>query len=82
MDIEIYDNTVPYSGGSLAGSNPLIASLNFNLDFTGGGGLPAGFFTRITTNDLTSLGFNLPRTYLLHSNLLKPTGTVSQMARS
>ena len=41
MDIEIYDNTIPYSGGSLSGSNPLLASLNFSLDFSGGGGLPA-----------------------------------------
>jgi hypothetical protein len=60
MDIEIYDNTVPYSGGSLVASNPLIGSLNFNLDFTAGGGLPAGFFARITTNDLTSLSIDLP----------------------
>ncbi len=61
MDIEIYDNTVPYSGGSLAASDPLIAGINFNLDFTGGGGLPAGFFTRITSNDLTSLSITLPQ---------------------
>ena len=61
MDIEIYDNTIPYTGGSLSGSNPLLASLNFNLDFSGGGGLPAGFFTRITTNDLTSFGIDLPQ---------------------
>jgi hypothetical protein len=61
MDIEIYDNTVPYSGGSLTASDPLIGSINFNLDFTGGGGLPVGFFTRITSNDLTSLNINLPQ---------------------
>ena len=74
MDIEIYDNTVPYSGGSLVASNPLLGSVNFNLDFTGGGGLPAGFFTRITSNDLTSLSINLPQNIFITQQFTETDG--------
>lgn len=73
-----YDNTVPYAGGSLATSDPLIGSAPIVLDFTNGGtvpgGLPVSNFSRITF-DLTSFGFVLPPNIVVTQQFTETTGT-------
>lgn len=68
--VNLYDNTVAYAGGPI--TNPLVGSINFNVDF--GAGLNAGFFSIVTSNDLTGLNINLPTQLLMTQNLTQ-TGT-------
>jgi hypothetical protein len=75
MNVKIYDNTNPYAGGSLAAADPLITNLNFNLDFSSGGGLAAGFFTTITTGDLSGLSIMLPLNIFITQQFTELTGT-------
>jgi hypothetical protein len=56
MTLKFYNNTVAYGGGALGASQPLLASVNVNLSFSGG--LAPGFFTTVTA-DLTSLNIAL-----------------------
>src|SRR5438132_7308374 len=53
--ITIYDNTVPYSGGTL--SNPVIATFNVSLNFPTG--LNPGFFT-IYQSNVASMNIFVP----------------------
>lgn len=71
MNIKLYDNTTPYAGGVLA--DPLIASVNVNLDFSASGGLAAGFFTRVTS-DFSSLNITLPQNIFMTQQFTELTG--------
>lgn len=72
MTVNFYDNTVPYSGGSLAGSDPLLGSATFTLNF--GTGLPVGFYSDISI-DLTSLNINLPQNIIITQQFTETSGT-------
>jgi PEP-CTERM motif len=74
MTLNIYNNTVPYAGGSLSASDPLIASVLLTWDFTLGGGLPAGFFS-VGTFDLTSLNINVPQNIFVTQQFTLTSGT-------
>jgi hypothetical protein len=74
MTLNIYNNTVPYAGGSLSSSDPLIASVNLTWDFTAGGGLPAGFFST-GTFDLSGLNINIPQNIFVTQQFTETTGT-------
>lgn len=74
MTLNIYNNTVPYAGGSLSTSDPLIASVNLTWDFTDGGGLAPGFFST-GTFDLTSLNINVPQNIFVTQQFTETTGT-------
>jgi hypothetical protein len=74
MTLNIYNNTVPYGGGSLSGSDPLVASVLLTWDFTAGGGLPAGFYS-VGTFDLTSLNINVPQNIFVTQQFAETTGT-------
>jgi hypothetical protein len=71
--LNIYNNTVPYAGGSLSGSDPLIASVLLTWDFTPGG-LAAGFYT-VGTFDLTSLNINIPQNIFVTQQFTQTSGT-------
>jgi hypothetical protein len=73
MTLNIYNNTVPYAGGSLSASDPLIASVLLTWDFTPGG-LAPGFFT-IGTFDLTSLNINIPQNIFVTQQFTQTSGT-------
>lgn len=72
MTVNFYDNTVLYSGGFLAGSDPLLGSATFILNF--GTGLQPGFYTTISI-DLISLNINLPQNVLITQQFTETTGT-------
>jgi hypothetical protein len=74
MTLNIYNNTVPYAGGSLSASDPLIASVLLTWDFTAGGGLPAGFFSTATF-DLTSLNITVPQNIFVTQQFTETSGT-------
>ena len=74
MTLKIYNNTVPYGGGSLSASDPLIASVLLTWDFTSGGGLPAGFFST-GTFDLTSLNITVPQNIFVTQQFTETLGT-------
>src|SRR5580765_4882560 len=74
MTLNIYNNTVPYAGGSLSASDPLIASVLLTWDFTPGGGLPAGFFSTATF-DLTSLNITVPQNIFVTQQFTETSGT-------
>ncbi len=74
MQLRFYDNTVAYSGGVL--NNPLLATVNLNVDLSGltGGGLPVGYY--ITDGvDLTSLNINVPQHVLITQQFTQSAGT-------
>jgi hypothetical protein len=73
MVFKIYDNTVPYAGGSLAASDPLIASVTLNWDFTPGG-LPAGYYST-GTFDLTPLNITVPQNIFVTQQFTETSGT-------
>jgi hypothetical protein len=72
MTLKFYDNTVPYSSGSLAGSDALLGMTTVTLDF--GTGLPVGYFSDISV-DLTSLNINLPQNIIVTQQFTETTGT-------
>jgi hypothetical protein len=72
--LNLSHNTVPYAGGSLSTSDPLIASVNLTWDFTDGGGLAPGFFST-GTFDLTSLNINVPQNIFVTQQFTETTGT-------
>jgi hypothetical protein len=71
--LNIYNNTVPYAGGSLSASDPLVASVLLNWSFSGSG-LPAGFFS-VGTFDLTSLNITVPQNIFVTQQFAQLTGT-------
>jgi hypothetical protein len=71
--IRIYDNTVPYSGGSLTTSNPLIGAVAFSLNFS----LPASNFTVFTSADLSAFNFVLPLNIFITQQFVQGTGTAT-----
>lgn len=71
MYVSFYDNTVPYSSGAL--TNPLLGSAALNWDFTGGGGLPPGYYTTATF-DLSSLNIALPQNILVTQEFVETSG--------
>ncbi len=72
MVVKFYDNTSPYAGGVL--NNPLLGTASLSWDFTGGGGLPAGYFAT-DVFDLTSLDINLPQNILVTEQFTQTSGT-------
>ncbi len=75
MLVNFYDNAVPYTGGTI--NNPLLGSVTLNLDFTGSGGLPAGYYA--TENfDLSSLNLTLPQNILVTQQFTETSGTSTQ----
>jgi PEP-CTERM motif len=74
MTLNIYNNSVPYAGGSLSASDPLIASVNLTWDFTGSGGLAPGFFS-VGTFDLTSLNITVPQNIFVTQQFSLTSGT-------
>jgi hypothetical protein len=76
MTLSFYDNTVPYSSGSLAGQDPLLGTAAFSLSF-GAGGLPAGFFSNITGN-AAALNINLPPNIVVTQQFTETTGTANE----
>ncbi len=73
MTLNIYNNTVPYAGGSLSASDPLIASVLLTWNFSPGG-LAAGFYT-IGTFDLTSLNIIVPQNIFVTQQFTQTSGT-------
>lgn len=77
--VKFYDNTTAYASGSLASGRTLLGTITFNLDFTNGGtnagGLGAGFYTTLTSNDLTSLNVNLTQNVFITQQFTQLTGT-------
>lgn len=72
MMIKFYDNTLPYAGGPL--NNPLLGSATVTWDFTGIGGLQAGFYAP-NFYDLSSLNINLPQHILVTQQFTETSGT-------
>ncbi len=72
MLISFYDNTVPYSGGTI--TDPLLGTATVNWDFTGSGGLPAGFYSTSSFN-LSSLNITLPQNILITQAFTETSGT-------
>lgn len=71
--LNIYNNTVPYAGGSLSASDPLVASVLLTWTFSGSG-LQPGFFT-VGTFDLTSLNIAVPQNIFMTQQFTLSTGT-------
>lgn len=72
MLIKFYDNTVPYTGGTL--NNPLLGTATVTWDFTGIGGLLPGYFAPNSYN-LTSSNINLPQHILVTQQFTQTSGT-------
>jgi hypothetical protein len=72
MELKIYDNTAPYGGGAL--SLPLLATFDFGLDLTSGGGLAPGFYS-IFTADVTSANITVPQNILVTQQFTQTSGT-------
>lgn len=70
---KIYDNTVPYAGGSLSASDPLIASVVLNWSFSGAG-MGVGLYA-IGTFDLTSLNITVPQNIFVTQQFTLTSGT-------
>jgi hypothetical protein len=73
MTLNIYNNTVPYAGGSLSASDPLIASVILTWTFSGTG-LAAGFFS-VGTFDLSSLNITVPQNIFVTQQFTETSGT-------
>jgi hypothetical protein len=71
MLIRIYDNTVPYAGGVI--SNPLLGSQTVTWDFTGDGGLAAGYYAT-DTFDFSGLNLTLPQNILITQSFTLTSG--------
>jgi hypothetical protein len=72
MLIRIYDNTTAYSGGTI--TNPLLGSQTVTWDFTGDGGLAAGFYST-DTFDFSGLNLTVPQNILITQTFTLTTGT-------
>jgi hypothetical protein len=75
MNVNFYDNTNPYTTGSLAAHDPLIASVNFGVDLTPVGGLPPGSYTPVISGDLRSMNINLPQNIFITQQFTQTSGT-------
>jgi PEP-CTERM putative exosortase interaction domain len=73
MTLNIYNNTVPYAGGSLSASDPLIASVLLTWNFAPGA-LAPGFFS-IGTFDLTALNITVPQNIFVTQQFTQTLGT-------
>jgi hypothetical protein len=71
MLVSFYDNTTPYGGGPI--TQPLIGQTTLNLDFSGSGGLPPGFYTTGTV-DLSALNLALPQNILVTQQFTETSG--------
>ena len=72
-EVKFYDNTVPYTGGSLSASNTLLGTGTVNWDFTGSGGLQPDFFSTQTV-DFTSLNITLTAHILVAQEFTETSG--------
>ena len=69
--LKFYDNTTPYAGGAI--TNPLLGTTTVTVNF--GAGLNAGFFSTVTTNDLSALNILLTQNILITQQFTQLTGT-------
>lgn len=72
--VNFYDNTNPYTSGSLSAHDPLLGTANINWDFTGTGGLAPDFFSTKTV-DLSALNITLPSHILVTQSFNETSGT-------
>lgn len=72
MTVKFYDNTSPYTGGTL--SLPLLGTTALSWDFTSIGGLPVGYYV-VQQFDLASLNLSLPAEILITQQFTETTGT-------
>jgi hypothetical protein len=70
-ELNFYDNTIAYSGGTL--NNPLLGTATVNWDFTNMGGLGAGYYW-IDIFDLTALNINLTQNILITQRFTETSG--------
>jgi hypothetical protein len=70
--VKFYDNTIPYTSGSLSGSDPLLGTATINWDFTISP-LNPGFFTTQTV-DLRALNITLPPHIFVTQSFSQTTG--------
>jgi hypothetical protein len=71
MVVNFYDNTVAYAGGAITGA--LLGTASLPWDFSGSGGLVAGFYTT-DTFDLTSLNITLTQNILVTQQFTETVG--------
>jgi len=69
--VKFYDNTVPYSGGTL--TDPLLGTASINWDFIASGGLAPGFFTTSIT-DLSAFNIVLPQNIFVTQQFTENSG--------
>jgi hypothetical protein len=69
--VNFYDNTIPYTGGSIG--NPLLGTAFVSWDFTASGGLPSGQATTKTV-DLSGLGIVLTTNVLVTQQFNQSSG--------
>jgi hypothetical protein len=74
MLLRFYDNTVPYTSGSLSGTHTLLGSATVFVDLSGVGGIVAGLYTLITA-DMTSYGIGLTQNIIVTQQFTELTGT-------
>lgn len=77
--ISLYNDTVPYLGtGSLAAADPLLGSIDFNVNF--GTGLNAGFFSVVSSGPgLSSFGINLTTNVVMTQKIVAMTGAATRL---
>lgn len=73
MLVSFYDNTIPYASGLLA-SKPLLGTANLTWDFTGSGGLAAGYYNT-DSFDLSALNITVPQNILVTQQFTQTSGT-------
>ncbi len=76
--IKFYDNTTPYAGTGALSGNPLLGSIDFNVNF--GTGLNAGFFSIVSSGPgLSGLGINLTSNVVMTQQVVARTGAASRL---
>ncbi len=72
--VKFYDNTTPYTGGSLSGSLPLLGSVGLFWDFSASGGLTPGLYDT-ETFDISGLGITVPQNIFVTQQFTLTGGT-------
>lgn len=74
MLVKFYDNTTPYTSGSLSGSLPLLGSVGVFWDLTSSGGLATGNYTT-ETFDISGHGIVVPQNIFITQQFTLISGT-------